>query len=486
MSGSLKDKSVSAFLWVIIDKLGSSSINFIITLILARLLSPEDFGVIAMVMVFFELSSSFVDSGFSNALVREKEISEADKSTTFVFNFITALVVYGILFVCAPAIAGFFKEPSLVPITRIMGLNLIINSFSIIQQAVLTQQIDFKTQTKVRIPSVLISGGVAVVLAFAGFGVWSLVIQLVLRAALDSILLWYFHPWKLSLKFYKASFLRLFKFGSNILLAGLVQRFFQHIFKIIIGKYFALATLGFYDQANRFCNMAINHLFQAAQKISYPILSKLQDDFVRLKEGYRKFIKLTSFAIFPSMVLLGVLAEPIIFTLIGEKWAASVPFLKLLCIAGVTYHFHVINQNILLVLGRSDLGLMIEILEKISITIAIIIGVQFGITGLVIGQVISAYVNLIFTTYYSKKYLNYPFFEQIKDILPTIVISLIMGLVLHFAYQFMVPNFLTLFLLGTIGGVIYLGLHYLWKTDEYLMLEKIILPRTKKLAAKLF
>lgn len=486
MSSSLKEQSIAAFLWVMIDKLGNSTINFIVTIVLARLLLPEDFGVIAMVMIFFELCASFVDSGFSNALVREKEISEEDKSTTFVFNFIISILVYGILFVSAPAIAAFFEEESLILLTRVLGINLIINSFAIIQQAVLTQQIDFKTQTKVRIPSVLISGGVAVALALNGFGVWSLVIQLVLRALIDTILLWYFHPWKLSLKFYKSSFIRLFKFGSNILIAGLVQRFFQHIFKLVIGKYFAAATLGFYDQANRFCNMAINHLFQAVQKVSYPILSKLQDDMERLKEGYRKFIKLSSFVILPAMMLLGVLAEPIIITLIGEKWLASVPFLQLLCGAGVTYHFHVINLNMLLVLGRSDLGLKLEFIEKISIGLGIIIGIQFGIMGLVIGQVVSAYINLLVNTYYSDKFLNYSLLAQLRDISPTIIFSFLMGVVLYFANSFMEPGFFSLSILCALGGTVYLGLHFMKKTEEILLIQKVIVPKTMGLIAKIF
>ncbi len=486
MSDSLKDRSISAFLWVMIDKLGSSTINFLVTIVLARLLVPEDFGLIAMVMIFFELSASFVDSGFSNALVREKEITEEDKSTTFVFNFFISIAVYVILFFAAPTIAAFFEQPKLVLLTRVLGVNLIINACAIIQQAVLTQEIDFKTQTKVRIPSVLISGGVAIAMALNGFGIWSLIVQMILRAVIDAILLWYFHPWKLSLKFYKESFVRLFSFGSNILIAGLVQRFFQHIFKLVIGKFFAAATLGLYDQANRFCNMAINHLFQAVQKVSYPILSKLQDDRKRLKEGYKKFIKLSSFVILPAMMVLGVLAEPIIVTLIGEKWLGAVPFLKLLCLAGVTYHFHVINLNILLVLGRSDLGLKLEFIEKISIGLGIVIGIQFGIMGLVIGQVISSYINLLVNTYYSDKFLGYPLLAQLKDIFPTIAFSFLMGAVLHLLAPFFQPGFLSLGILCSIAGVIYLGLHFWKKTEEYLLIQRVILPKTMGLITKLF
>ncbi|TNE57480.1 MAG: lipopolysaccharide biosynthesis protein, partial [Bacteroidetes bacterium] len=415
MSKSLSERSLSAIVWVLLDKLGGSVMNFVVTVLLARLLLPEDFGLVAMVMVFFELSSVFVESGFSAALIREKEITEIDKSTTFIFNFVASLVLYTVLFFGAPAISAFFDQPALTPIVRVMGLSLIIGTFSIVQRSVLTQQINFKTQTKVRFFAVAVSGLCAVLMALNGGGVWSLVVRFGVMYLMETVFLWLLTRWTPSLLFSKASFRRLFGFGSKILAAALLDKFFVHVYKLLIGKFFAAATLGFYTQASTFSNMVINTLFRTVQNVTYPVLAKLQDDVEKLKNGYRKILKLSSFIIIPAMVVLGVLAEPVIVTLVGEKWLPSVPMLQLLCLSGLTYHFSSINLNMLLVLGRSDLSLKLEVIKKINIALAIIIGLQFGFYGLIIGEVVTSYVNLIINAYYSKKFLGYALKDQILD-----------------------------------------------------------------------
>jgi O-antigen/teichoic acid export membrane protein len=479
MSKSLSDQSMQALFWLLIDKVGSSSINFAITIILARLLTPEDFGLVAMVLIFFELSSTFIESGFFPALVREKEISEKDKSTTFTFNLLTAIVVYGILFWAAPAIAALFEQEALTLIVRIMGFNLIIYAFSIIQRAHLTQQIDFKTQTKVRFVAVVISGSVAIFFAMRGLGVWSLIIKILLMAFIDTALLWIVRPWSPRLTFYGSSFKKLFGFGYKILLSSLLDKFYQQIYKLLIGKYFSSATLGFYTQASNFSNILINTLFRTLEKVTYPVLAKLQDSKTRLKSGYRKVIKMSSFVIIPSMVVLGVLARPLIFLLMGEKWLPAVPFLQLLCLSGITYHFSQINLNMLLVLGRSDLGLKLEIIKKIMITLAIVVGIQFGIYGLVIGEVIAAYVNLIINAYYSKVFLKYSLSEQIKDVFFTLTFSLVCGLLIYMMITAIpLPVYLQIGLACLSGGILYISLHLLFKTEEMKTLREVIIPKT--------
>lgn len=482
MTKSLSDQSMNGLFWLLIDKLGSSTVNFAITIILARLLTPEDFGLVAMVLIFFELSSTFIESGFFPALVREKEITEKDKTTTFTFNLISALIVYAALFWAAPAIAAFFDQEALTLIVRIMGLNLIIYAFSIIQRAHLTQQIDFKTQTKVRFVAVVISGSAAIILALSGWGVWSLIAKTLLMALIDTSLLWFVRPWKPKLKIHRKSFNKLFGFGYKILLSSLLDKFYQQIYKLLIGKYFSSAALGFYTQAANFSNILINTLFRTLEKVTYPVLAKLQDNKARLKNGYRKVIKMSSFIIIPSMVILGVMAKPLIFLLMGEKWLPAVPFLQLLCLSGLTYHFSQINLNMLLVLGRSDLGLKLEIIKKAMITLAIIIGIRFGIFGLVIGEVIAAYINLVINAYYSKIFLNYSLFDQLKDVLWTITFSFACGLVMFLGITYLkVPIFLQTSLVLLFGGCLYLGLHLVFKTDEMNIFRQVIIPKTLKL-----
>lgn len=482
---SLSEKSLSAIIWLLLDKLGSSTANFIVTIVLARLLSPEDFGLVAMVMVFFEFSSVFVESGFSTALIREKEISEVDKSTTFIFNFISALFFYGILFVSAPAIAAFFNQEILVWIVRIMGLNLIFNAFSIIQRTSLIQQVHFKTQTKIRFFTTTLSGLLAIVLAYQGWGVWSLVVRFVIMDLLDSVLLWAMNRWRPSAGFSKTSFKKLFGFGSKILAAAVLDKFYTHIYKLLIGKFFTAATLGFYTQANNFTNMVINTLFRTIHNVTYPVLSKLQDDTEKLKAGYRKILKLSSFVIIPALVTLGVLAEPVLIALVGEKWLPSAPMLQLLCLSGLTYHFSTINLNMLLVLGRSDLGLKLEVIKKVNITIAIITGIQFGIYGLIIGEVITSYLNLLINAYYSDKFLHYSIREQFKDIFPTISFSAITAAILFFVKDLpAMPGLPHIILFFAAGSFFYLFLHFLAKTEEMDLLRNTVIPKTLKLITK--
>ncbi len=485
MSKSLSERSLSAIVWAVLDKLSGSVVSFVVTILLARLLSPEDFGLVAMVMIFFEFSAVFVESGFSTALIREKTISEADKSTTFIFNLIASVVLYGVLFTSAPYIAAFFDQPLLTLIIRIMGISLIVNAFSIVQHSVLIQQIDFKTQTIVRSAAVVVSGGVAVVLAFKGWGVWSLVARYALLDLMTTILFWVLGRWRPSMQFSRESFRRLFGFGSKILAAAVLDKFFVHIYKLLIGKFFAAATLGFYTQANNFTNMVINTLFRTVQSVTYPVLAKLQDDPVKLKAGYRKMLQLSSFIIVPAMTVLGVLAEPVLVTLVGEKWLPAVPMLQLLCLSGLTYHFSTVNLNMLLVLGRSDLSLKLEVIKKINIAIAIVVGLQFGIYGLIIGEVIASYVNLVINAFYSKKFLRYSLGEQVRDILPTVAFSVLIGGLLFFLKDLSATTgALQLVLLASISGLVYLGLHLVTKTEEMQFIRQTIIPKTLKMVGK--
>ncbi|MFN0015027.1 MAG: lipopolysaccharide biosynthesis protein [Saprospiraceae bacterium] len=484
MSKSLSDRSLSAIAWAVMDKLSGSVVSFVVTILLARMLSPEDFGLVAMVMIFFEFSAVFVESGFSTALIREKTISEADKSTTFIFNLVAAVALYGVLFISAPYIASFFRQPMLTLIVRIMGISLIVNALSLVQHSVLIQQIDFKTQTIVRSASVLVSGGVAVVLAFQGWGVWSLVARYALLDLMTTALFWLLSGWRPTMQFSRESFRRLFGFGSKILAAAVLDKFFVHIYKLLIGKFFAAATLGFYTQAGTFTNMVINTLFRTVQSVTYPVLAKLQDDREKLKLGYRKMLQLSSFIIVPAMTVLGVLAEPVLSTLVGEKWLPAAPMLQLLCLSGVTYHFSTVNLNMLLVLGRSDLSLKLEVIKKVNIAIAIVIGIRYGIYGLIVGEVIATYVNLVINAYYSKKFLRYSLGEQVRDILPTVAFSLLVGGMLFFMKNLAITGFLQLGALSAVAGMTYLGLHVMAKTEEMQFIRQTIIPKTLKLVGK--
>lgn len=479
---SLMDRSISGMLWVTLDKLGGSSVNFLITVLLARLLFPEDFGLVAMVMVFFELSAVFVESGFSTALIRERTITEADRSTTFIFNMAAAILLYALLFLCAPLIATFYEVPALAMIVRVLGLNLIVDALSIVQSSTFIQRVDFRSQALARFGAVVVSGLVGVGLALQGQGLWALVARVLLNGTVLAILLWRLHPWTPSLRFDRATFRRLFGFGSRILLAGLLDKFFSQAYKLVIGKLYSAAVLGFYTQAGTFVNMAVNTLFRPIQTVSYPVLAKVQDDRARLKSGYRTILRLSSFIMFPSLVLLAVLAEPVVHVLLGAKWLPVVPYLRLLCIAGCTVHISSVNLNMLLVLNRPDLSLRLEVIKKVNIAIAILIGSRYGIAGLITGEVVVTFANLFINAYYSTALLGYKPAEQVGDILPALLLSLGAGAMAFFvraALPFEGASGLVVSVLA--GTATYALSHVIARTREWRLLKDAILPRALEL-----
>lgn len=478
MAESLRDKSMSAFLWVLVDKLGGSTANFLVTLVLARLLSPADFGLVAMVLVFFEISSSFVQSGFGFALVREKTISEIDKSTGFLFNLGAALFFYAVLFVAAPAIAVFFRQDALTDIVRVMGLNLIIGAFALVQNAELTQKIDFKTLTKIRLSAVVVSGVGAIAMAFAGFGVWSLVARIGMMELMSALLLWMLNPWKPLWKFSRESFRKLFGFGSKILAEAVIDKAFRHLLQVVIGKYYSAATLGFFAQANTFCNMAAGNFLQTIQKVSYPVLAKLQDDPAKLKDGYRRIVTMSSWVIVPVMVLMGVLAEPLVVALAGEKWRESAPFLQLLCGGAAVWHLNSINLDMLLVLGRVDLSLRLEVIKKVITGVAIVVGMQFGIYGLVGAQVAATYIAVFINTRYSERLLGYSLGEQLKDVAATVAMSLLTGAGVFFLARYTeITGLFALCAFFGIGFALYGIMHAVASTKEMRFFQSFILPK---------
>lgn len=475
---SLTERSIAGMIWVTLDKLGGSGVNFIITVLLARLLFPADFGLVAMAMVFFEFSSVFVESGFSAALIRERSISEADKSTVFIYNMVAALLTYALLFACAPWIAAFYGTPALVAIVRVMGLSLIVDALSVVRSSVLVQRVDFRSQALARLGAVVLSGALGVWMAWQGFGVWSLVARVLVNGTMLAVLFYLLDPWKPEPVFSTTSFRRLFGFGSRILAAGLLDKFFSQAYKLVIGKFFAALSLGFYTQAGTFVNMVINTLFRPVQTVSYPVLARLRDDPPRLRSAGRTILRLCSFVVFPALVLMAVLAEPVIGVLIGEKWYPTAPYLRLLCAAGATIHISSVNLNILLVLGRSDLSLRLEVIKKVNIAIAIIIGLQYGVSGLVIGEAVVSFVNLLINAFYSRELLGYTPIEQLSDIWPTLALSGVAGAT-TWGMQRVLPweGTIGLAVLLLVGVLAYLTLHMVLRTHEWRLVTKTVLPR---------
>lgn len=426
---SLTQQAFSGVLWTAGERFGVQLIQFVVVVVLARLLTPEDFGLVAMLMVIFAISSVLVNGGFTAALIREPEITEEDKCTAFWLNLGAAIVLYVVIWVAAPTVAAFFGQPELVDLTRFMGLHLFFLSLTLVQQAELSHGLLFKRLGLVSLAAATGSGVVAVGLALAGTGVWALAANFVLLSAFTSLLLWIVNPWLPRRWVSSGSFRKLFGFGWKLAASGLLDQTYQNIYKVVIGKFFAAATLGFYTQAQSFQRMPSQSLVGMLQKVTYPLLARVNDDPVRLKRGYRKIIQASSYIIFPAMVGMALTAEPLVLTLVGARWLETVPFLQILCVSGALYHLHSININILKVVGRSDLILRLEVIKKANITVAIIVGIQFGIWGLLIGQVVSSYIALFINMYYTRSLIDFSTRSQLADIFSVLWQSVPMALV---------------------------------------------------------
>lgn len=466
MSESLKSKTLHGVFWSAIDVFGRQGIQFVISIVLARILVPADFGLIGMLTIFFGIAQSFVDSGFGTALIQKKNPTKEDYSTVFFFNILVGLVFYAILFLCAPIIADFYKQPLLLNLTRFLGLNIIINSFSLVQANIFAKQIDFKSTTKISLITVIFSGIVGIFLAYHGFGVWSLAIQQILSAILNSFLLWLLSKWRPAFLFSLSSLKTMFKFGSRLLASGLLEVVFTNIYNIIIGKAFSAKQLGFYTQAQKIQTIPSNLVGNTVSRVTFSIFSSIQEDNLRLKQGYRKTIKIIVFIVFPLMFGLIVVAKPLIKILLTDKWLPSVIFFQLLCIVGIFYTLSSINLNILNVKGRSDIFFRLDVVKKILILISIAISLPLGIIALVISQVIFNIIAYFLNIYFSGKLIDFSVKEQLYDIIPYLVLSLGMGIFIYCIGQFLkVDDILKLALQVLLGLFFYIGGATFFKFD---------------------
>lgn len=454
MAESLKAKTAKGIVWSSIERFSVQFIQLVIQILIARILTPEDFGIIGMLAIFLAIAQSFIDSGFSNALIRKVDRTEVDNSTVFYFNIVVGTFFYAILYFTAPLIAQFYNTPILTPITRVISLGIIFNSLSIVQRAILTAKIDFKTQAKASLIAVIISGVVGLYMAHAGYGVWALVWQAVINYGINTIILWILTKWWPLWIFSWSSFKDLFGFGSKLLLSSLLDTIFRDIYTIVIGKAYSSADLGIYTNANRFAQFPSSNLTSIMQRVTYPLLCEFQDENERLRYLYRKYLRLSAYVIFPLMVGLAAVAHPLLIVLLTEKWTDAVPLLQILCIAMMWYPIHSINLNLLQVKGRTDLMLSLEIVKKVVLVIVLCITIPQGIIWMCIGQIISSMIALVINTYYTRKLINLGFFKQMQDLVPAILYSSSMGFVVYISTTLIADNILKV-AIGIIVGILY-------------------------------
>ncbi|WP_301109833.1 lipopolysaccharide biosynthesis protein [Sporosarcina sp.] len=476
-SNGLKNKTISGLFWSSVDVVVNHGLQFVIQLILLRLLLPEHFGVIGMIIIVIAISNSIVDSGFSQALIRDQNTSQADYSTVFYFNLCIAITIYGLLFISSPAISAFYGEPQLIGILRTLSLVLIANALGIVQRVMLVKNVNFKTIAKINVIAFTTSGAITIVLALNGFGVWSLVFNTLGMQFFQTFLLWVFNRWLPSPVFNVQSFKKYLNFGYKLLLSGLLNTFYNNLFFVIIGRMYTTTQLGYYSNAVKLSDTASELLSTTVQRVSYPVLSKIQDDEKMLKSGFRKIIRLAAFVNFPLMVGLAVIAYPLFGLVLGEKWLPSVTYFQLFCLAGMLYPLHALNLNILQVKGRSDLFLLIEVVKCVVLTILIGLSLlfQLGIMGLVWAAVINSYTSLYINTYFSAKEIDYSAKNQLKDIFPLFLISLSMGIAVYFTGNALPDNYLIKLICQiSMGIVFYIVVCKIMKVRELNMIYQLI------------
>lgn len=473
----LKQKTIAGLKWSAIERFATQGIGFVISIVIARILSPSDYGLIGMISIFIAVSNVFVGAGFGSALIRKQDRTEADCSTVFYYNILVSTLFYFLLFIAAPWIAQFYHTPELTTITRVVGLNIIIGAFGAIQSTKLSIAIDFKTQAKISLIVVVITGGVGLTMAYHGFGVWALVIQGLASAILTSLLLWYFVRWKPLWIFSRSSFKELFGFGSKLMLSGLLDTIYSNIFQLIIGKKYLAVDLGYYTRAVGLVQLPSSNITGIIQRVTFPVLSEIQHDAERLKKNYRRLLKMSAFVIFPVMVLLAALGKPLILLLLTEKWLPAVPLMQILCFSAMFYPIHAINLNLLQVKGRSDLFLRLEIIKKVLITLVLFVSVPFGVLAMCYGTIFTSVVALIINTYYTGKLIRHGFFDQMKDIVPVLALSLLSGLAAFLPTLYFKGSLIQILTGGIAGAGVFLVAGFVFKLQEMSEIKAILLKQ---------
>lgn len=474
MEESLKNKTVKGIVWSSVERFSVQGIQFLVMIVMARLLTPKDYGLVGMVAIFIAVAQSLVDSGFSQALIRKQNRTETDNSTVFYFNIVVGILLYLVLFAIAPWVADFYNSPELTALMRVICLSVVFNSFVVVQRALLTVNIDFKTQAKASLTAAVVSGVIGIGMAYSGFSYWSIVAQQLVNLGLNTLLLWIFTRWRPRWIYSWGSFRELFTFGSKLMFSGLLDVVYRNMYLLVIGKVFTASSLGYYTRANQFAEFPSSNLTGIMQRVTYPVLCQIQDDDERLAQIYRRFLRLSAFLIFPLLVGLSAVAEPFVLLLLKEQWLFAATLLQIICFAMMWYPIHAINLNLLQVKGRSDLFLRLEIIKKAIAVLILCVTIPMGLIAMCVGQILSSLIALIINTNYTGKLIQVGFLRQMRDLLPTLLLSLSMWGVVYGITSCLSGIILQL-IVGIIAGMVYyIALSALFHFPELKELYSII------------
>jgi teichuronic acid exporter len=464
---TLRQKTARAILWNALDIFMKQGLQFFVLIALARILAPDDFGVIAILALFTGITNIFIDGGFSAALIQRQNTTLQEESTVFYFNLAMALCAAGLLCVLAPWIAEIFQRPVLHYLAYAAALNLFVNALGSIHLTLLTKELNFKTLAQVSLASSVISGSAAIVLAVKGFGVWSLALQTISTSLISVLLLWLWHPWRPGWTFSFSSLRSLFRFGGYLMIVGIIDALDTNLYSLLIGKYYSIRDVGFYERAQKTQQLPVNLIMLMINRVAFSVFSAVAEDKIKLSYGFRKAQRMVMYVNIPIMTCMIVLAEPIIVTLFGETWRKSAPVLQVLGWVGMMWPMHMLNLNVLKAQGRSDLFLNLALIKKtvaIALTVA---GSFYGIIAIAWAQVASSVFSLWVNMYYSRLFLDYGRARQLVDVSSSLLAALPMGLTMWLVTESLfLPSYIELALAVLSGGVCYLLMTYLLHMKE--------------------
>lgn len=468
MTDNLRAETINSLSWSFLESLAARGLRFIVGIILARLLFPEQFGLIGMLMIFMAVARVFVESGYGAALIQKREATQADICSIFYFNILLGFLTAGLLCLAAPWIGEFYHQPILTPLVRALSLAIPIDALGLIQEILLAREINFRAHAIRSLVAGVLAGGIGVGCAFAGFGVWSLVAQQLSESFFRTICLWVLSRWRPQLIFSFGSLRRMFGFGSSMLFSGLLNQVFDNVYYTVIGKLFSAADLGLFTRARALQSWPSQSLSEVVGRVTFPVFSKSQDDKARLKRGLRKALTVIVLINFPLMVGLAVTAQPLVIALIGPKWSGCVPYLRMFCVIGLLYPLQAVNLNVLKSLGRSDLILRLATMEKILIAANIAITMRWGIPGIIYGMIATSAVSFYLNSYYTRILVDYSALEQLRDLLPYLAVAALMGIITFLVGLLPFPgNFVMLLVQIPVGAITYLGLCWIIRLSAF-------------------
>ena len=480
MAESLKNKTVKGLGWSALDNAARYGMQFMIGIVLARLLSPDDYGLLGLVSIVTVVCTALVNGGFTTALIRKKDATEEDYNTVFICNLTMSLLLYGVTFLCAPLIADFFNREELTSLVRVSSLGLIIGAWGMVQQTRLTKRIDFKTQTKITLVASAVSGVVGIGMALVGFGVWALVGQQLTSQIISTILLYIYNRWLPCLRFSIESFHELFGFGWKMMVSILLDAVWKELYQVVVGKFYNPATLGQYTRAKHYAQLFSQNLTAVMERVTYPVLSSIQDEKERMVSAYRRMIRTSMFITTVALFSLGAVSEPLIYCMIGPKWHEASTYLPLICITYSLYPLHAINLNMLQVQGRSDLFLGLEVIKKIIALVPLFIGAFIGIMPMLLTNMVIGIIAYFLNSHYSGRLLGYSSWMQLRDIAPSYTLAIAIALSVWFLKYLPLSYWIVLPMQVLVGAFTFLAVCKVTKINEYSEILNILKRRKNK------